>query len=359
MVAVRAVRLAGARHLLHRRAPALRADRRHGVPAVRGVLLLGAAASAATRCPSALGRWVFGLMFVGFNLAFFPMHITGLLGMPRRVYTYPAGLGLGRAEPGLDRRRVHARGRRCCCSSSTSRATSASRSSDERRQRLERRHARMAADRQLRHAQHPASSTSREPLWDQPNLAEEVEAGRYYLPGTPTGGRETLVTSPLDAHAAVPAAAARRRAGRRSSRRSFTAAFFLLLTVKLVVAAVVCGVDRGRRDRCAGCGSSIPGRTHPPVDIGGGIALPVYVDRARVAFVVGDGRADAGRRLDLRLRGLLLSLSVDGVSPQVWPSATDTRSARAADSRPPRAARAQQRRHRTRRIARSGAGQDA
>jgi cytochrome c oxidase subunit I len=40
-----------------------------------------------------LGRWNFWTMFVGFNLAFFPMHITGLLGMPRRVYTYPSGLG--------------------------------------------------------------------------------------------------------------------------------------------------------------------------------------------------------------------------------------------------------------------------
>jgi cytochrome c oxidase subunit 1/cytochrome c oxidase subunit I+III len=32
-------------------------------------------------------------MFVGFNLAFFPMHITGLLGQPRRTYTYQPGLG--------------------------------------------------------------------------------------------------------------------------------------------------------------------------------------------------------------------------------------------------------------------------
>jgi len=41
-----------------------------------------------------LGRWNFWLMFVGFNLAFLPMHWSGLHGMPRRVYTYPAGLGL-------------------------------------------------------------------------------------------------------------------------------------------------------------------------------------------------------------------------------------------------------------------------
>src|SRR5688572_22819220 len=40
-----------------------------------------------------LGRLNFWLMFIGFNIAFFPMHILGLMGMPRRVYTYPAGLG--------------------------------------------------------------------------------------------------------------------------------------------------------------------------------------------------------------------------------------------------------------------------
>jgi cytochrome c oxidase subunit I+III len=40
-----------------------------------------------------LGKLNFWLMFIGINVAFFPMHIVGLLGMPRRVYTYPAGLG--------------------------------------------------------------------------------------------------------------------------------------------------------------------------------------------------------------------------------------------------------------------------
>lgn len=40
-----------------------------------------------------LGKWSFWVMFIGFNIGFFPMHILGLLGMPRRIYTYPANMG--------------------------------------------------------------------------------------------------------------------------------------------------------------------------------------------------------------------------------------------------------------------------
>src|ERR1700744_1954224 len=40
-----------------------------------------------------LGRWNFWTMFIGFNLGFFPMHISGLLGMPRRIYTYGDTMG--------------------------------------------------------------------------------------------------------------------------------------------------------------------------------------------------------------------------------------------------------------------------
>ncbi|MEN3378465.1 MAG: cytochrome c oxidase subunit [Hyphomicrobiales bacterium] len=42
-----------------------------------------------------LGRWNFWLAFIGFNVAFFPMHILGLQGMPRRVYTYLPEMGWG------------------------------------------------------------------------------------------------------------------------------------------------------------------------------------------------------------------------------------------------------------------------
>lgn len=46
------------------------------------------------RMPSeSLGRWGFWLTFIGFNATFLLMHLTGLLGMPRRVYSFSGGLG--------------------------------------------------------------------------------------------------------------------------------------------------------------------------------------------------------------------------------------------------------------------------
>jgi cytochrome c oxidase subunit 1 len=40
-----------------------------------------------------LGKWHFWLLTIGFHLTFDPQHFAGLLGMPRRIYTYAAGRG--------------------------------------------------------------------------------------------------------------------------------------------------------------------------------------------------------------------------------------------------------------------------
>ncbi|MEO7997889.1 MAG: cytochrome c oxidase subunit I, partial [Gemmatimonadaceae bacterium] len=42
-----------------------------------------------------VGKWGFWISFVGTNLVFFPMHLVGMLGMPRRIYTYAAEMGWG------------------------------------------------------------------------------------------------------------------------------------------------------------------------------------------------------------------------------------------------------------------------
>src|SRR3984957_8880451 len=44
-------------------------------------------------CNETLGKWHFWLFIIGFHLTFDFMHIPGLLGMPRRIYTYEPGRG--------------------------------------------------------------------------------------------------------------------------------------------------------------------------------------------------------------------------------------------------------------------------
>ena len=40
-----------------------------------------------------LGKWHFWLMVIGFHMTFDVMHIPGLLGMPRQIYTYEPDRG--------------------------------------------------------------------------------------------------------------------------------------------------------------------------------------------------------------------------------------------------------------------------
>lgn len=219
-----------------------------------------------------MGKAAFWLMFVGVNVAFFPMHIAGLRGMVRRIVTYPEGHGFetvnlistvgafmiaaGAAVIMIDMIR-HFRPTMAKPAGNIWEAGT------------------------LEWAAHGTYSTrsiplvtSREPLWDQPGLAKEIEDGRHYLPNTATGWRETIVTAPLDAEPQyllrlpgpgwTPFLAA-----------IFTAAFFVLLTVKLMAVAAVCGLAAIAFVLVWMWGSDPP--PGEDVDIGGGIHLPVYV----------------------------------------------------------------------------------
>jgi cytochrome c oxidase subunit I+III len=262
-----------------------------------------------------VGRWVFWLTFLGFNIAFFPMHITGIVGMPRRVYTYPAGMGWDALNlvstvgafmiaAGVLLFLVDvARRFRLSFEGNAGNVWKAGT--------LEWLPNGTYSNRSI-----PAV-TSAYPLWDQPGLAKEVEQGGHYLPGSATGGRDTLVTSALDAkpqfvlRLPMPGWAPLVGAG-------FTAAFFFSLTFKWVPLAAVCGV--------IAIGALLhwgwhldPPAGQPPVDIGGGLRLPVYVSGpmsqawwAMVILMLVSGSLYAC---------LLFSyLYLWTVSPDVWPS---------------------------------------
>ena len=191
---------------------------------------------------SGSARWVFWLMFVGMQVTFLPMHLTGLMGMPRRVYTYLPGRdwevpnmistvgafmhgGRGAAVP--DRR--CARNFRFTVD-------------DDAGNVYRRRHARMAADRATtRRASIPVVNEPRAAVGR--SAAGRGRRGRALFPARLRHRRcaRRSITSPLRAEpqylqimpgpSAWPLLAA-----------LFTAGFFLLLTVQAYCSAVVCGV---------------------------------------------------------------------------------------------------------------------
>jgi cytochrome c oxidase subunit I+III len=190
------------------------------------------------RLSERVGRWVFGLTFGGFHVAFFPQHLLGLAGMPRRVYTYPEGLGWDGLNA-LSTAGAYAIGAGVLLLAwdvlRTVRRPEQPHGNPWRGATLEWVPAENFGTRSI-----PQVHT-REPLWQQPTLAREVEDGRHWLPGSATGLRETLVTTPrkaalshlivLPGRSWLPVLAA-----------FGTAAFFLLLTVKWVWTAHLFGL---------------------------------------------------------------------------------------------------------------------
>jgi cytochrome c oxidase subunit I+III len=211
-------------------------------------------------------------MFIGFNAAFLPMHLTGLRGMPRRVYTYDGALGWN----GLNLVSsvfsfVFAAGVLVVVFDFVRHFRSEAR-----------------AERNPWHApslewmsglpgygfRSLVPVTSRYPLWEQQEIEEDAAAGRGYLPDAPTCEREALVTSPLTGEpeqilrlpgpgwTAFLAAVA-------------TAVVFGAMTVKLATLGVAAGVVAvaayvrwlWSMDR------ALP---REPADAGRGVALPLY-----------------------------------------------------------------------------------
>ena len=87
-----ALRLAARQLVLRGRAFPLRHRRRNPLRALRRLLLL-VPEDDRQMYSETLGKLHFWLFLIGFHLTFDFMHIPGLLGMPRRIYTYEPGRG--------------------------------------------------------------------------------------------------------------------------------------------------------------------------------------------------------------------------------------------------------------------------
>jgi cytochrome c oxidase subunit I+III len=263
-----------------------------------------------------VGRWVFGLMFVGFNAAFLPMFLTGLRGMPRRVYTYGADMGWETLNlVSTVAAFVLAAGILLWLVDFV-------------------RHFRAAPRAGFNPWNAPSLEwlsplfghgfrslvpvSSRYPLWDHPTLKDDELAGRGYLPDAPTGEREALVTSPITAQpvmivrlpgpgwTAFVAAVA-------------TAGVFAAMTVKLMWLGALCAVVAAGAYG-AWLWSMDRAMPRQPADAGRGMALPLYSNRqdsigrwGLVVLLIADGA--------VTLCFIFAYLYLWTGRPALWPSA--------------------------------------
>jgi cytochrome c oxidase subunit I+III len=146
-----------------------------------------------------LGRVAFWLMFIGFNVTFVPMHLTGLRGMPRRVFTYPEGLGFEALNL------VSTIGAFVLAAGIAVFVWDVVRPKGK-EPHSPRNPWNAGTLEWLAEMPSPPWGVrsipeidSRYPLWDQPNFVRDVDEGNFYLPDAEEGRRETLVTTAIDA----------------------------------------------------------------------------------------------------------------------------------------------------------------
>lgn len=244
----------------------------------------------------AWGKTAFGLMFTGFNIAFFPMHFSGLRGMPRRVFTYPGELGWDWFNL------ISTIGAFIFAAGVLAIVT------DIFRPKVKLQILNPWNAGTLEWTNNPDESwgmrsvpiiSSRYPLWDQPNLQQEIEEGRYYLPDAKSGRRETLVTSVLDADPIQCL-----RVGGTSYVTIVSAValggVFIALTFHWWLVTAVCGVVTLAAILYWLWTGTAEIPEAPDMDVGLGERLPIYVSGpasvgwwAMFITMVGDGTAFA------------------------------------------------------------------
>ncbi len=187
-----------------------------------------------------LGRWSFWMMFAGFNIAFLPMHWTGVMGMPRRIWTYAADTGWGPINM------VSTVGAFLFAAGFAVFAWDVLR--PKRNQPPTRRNpwdagtmewAKEVPDKPWGCRSIPLITT-RYPLWEQEDIVGQIDRGEWFLPDAQEGKREMIVTDILDGRPIF----VQRVSGptyKTLLAAMFLGACFILATFKLWLAAVLCG----------------------------------------------------------------------------------------------------------------------
>ncbi|MES0197916.1 cytochrome c oxidase subunit I [Mesorhizobium sp. M0011] len=245
-----------------------------------------------------LGRTAFWLMFAGFNVAFFPMHLSGLRGMPRRVFTYPEGIGWDWLNL------ISTIGAYVFAAGVLVVVFDVVRPK-HREPRSEQNPWKAGT---LEWLNEPEENwgvrsipiiESRYPLWDQADLMQKVNEGAYYLRSAKENRRETLITSVLDAHPLQC-----QRVATSTTITIISAALlggvFVALTFELWILALLSGIGTLSAILWwlwTGTGETPEKKTK---DVGLGLRLPLYASGpdsvgwwAMFITMVGDGTAFA------------------------------------------------------------------